>query len=272
MTDQSASPDGPIDPWKLRMGNGLIAPGWVVAPLRLFLGVTFIYAGLQKLANPDFFRSSSPISIHAQLAGATRSSPIHAVLGALVHVATLVGLVIAFGELAIGMGVVVGLWTRVAAAAGMALSFGLFLTVSFHSSPYFTGADIVFIFAWTPLLLGGAAGAPAADTWLSERRRATSARRPRPGPLVTRRQMVTNGGLVAGAVVLIGGIAAAVGRVAYQGGTGSSSPSATIVTPPSTTGRSTTPASTPAAPTSTTTRPPAAPAGREIGPASDVPD
>ena len=60
-------------------------------------------------------------------------------------------------------------------AAGMALSFGLFLTVSFHSAPYFTGSDIVFFFAWTPLALAGAAGAPALDTWLaraSEHRRA----------------------------------------------------------------------------------------------------
>jgi thiosulfate dehydrogenase [quinone] large subunit len=31
----------------------------------------------------------------------------------------------------------------------------LFLTVSFHSAPYYTGADIVFAFAWTPLLLAG---------------------------------------------------------------------------------------------------------------------
>ena len=38
----------------------------------------------------------------------------------------------------------------------MALSLTLFLTVSFHSSPYFTGADIVFLFAWTPMALAGA--------------------------------------------------------------------------------------------------------------------
>src|ERR1035441_6358681 len=35
---------------------------WALLPLRLFLGVTFTFAGLQKLANPNFFDSKSPIS------------------------------------------------------------------------------------------------------------------------------------------------------------------------------------------------------------------
>jgi len=38
--------------------QGLRQPGWVLLPLRAFLGFTFCYAGLQKLANPDFFRLS----------------------------------------------------------------------------------------------------------------------------------------------------------------------------------------------------------------------
>jgi len=59
------------------------------------------------------------------------------------------------GELAVGVGTVLGLRARLAAAGGLALSLMLFLTVSFHSAPYYTGADIVFAFAWTPLLLAG---------------------------------------------------------------------------------------------------------------------
>jgi thiosulfate dehydrogenase [quinone] large subunit len=43
------------------------------------------------------------------------------------------------------------------------LSLTLFLTVSFHSSPYYTGADIVFLFAWSPLLLAGAGGVLSLD-------------------------------------------------------------------------------------------------------------
>jgi thiosulfate dehydrogenase [quinone] large subunit len=129
----------------------------------LFLGVTFCVAGLQKLANPAFFRASDPASIQSQLAGAARRSPIHALVHPLLHVAVPLGVVIALAELAVGTGTLLGLWARAAAAGGAVLSFFLFLTVSFHSSPYYTGSDIVFLFAWLPLVLVGAGGALSAD-------------------------------------------------------------------------------------------------------------
>ena len=55
-----------------------------------------------------------------------------------------------------------GLWTRVAALGGALLSFGLFFTVSFHATPFYTGADIVFFFAWMPFILAGRRLAPLA--------------------------------------------------------------------------------------------------------------
>jgi len=135
----------------------------VLLPLRLFLGFTFCFAGLQKLANPGFFNAANPASIQSQLSGAARLSPVHALVAPLVHVAVPLGVLIALAEVAIGLGTMLGLWTRVAAAGGIVLSLMLFLTISFHSSPYYTGSDIVFVFAWTPLLLSGSGGAVSAD-------------------------------------------------------------------------------------------------------------
>ena len=143
--------------------------GWALLPLRAFLGITFVFAGLQKLANPSFFDASNPASIQAQLAAAQRISPLHSLLGPISHVAVLVGLVIAFGELAIGAGTLLGFMARGAAAGGLVLSFLLFLTVSYHSHPYYTGSDIVFVFAWTPLLIAGAGGVLSADAVLAHR-------------------------------------------------------------------------------------------------------
>ena len=143
--------------------------GWAILPLRAFLGVTFCFAGLQKLANPNFFNAKSPSGIQAQLLASERLSPLHSLLGHLLHVATPLGVLIALGELAVGMGALLGLWTRLAALGGMALSAMLFLTVSFHSSPYYTGADIVFLFAWTPLAAAGAGGVLSFDAALSRR-------------------------------------------------------------------------------------------------------
>jgi thiosulfate dehydrogenase [quinone] large subunit len=129
--------------------------GWALLPLRAFLGFTFCFAGLQKLANPAFFKASNPASIQAQMAGAARRSPIHALLTPLSHHAALIGAVIALGEIAVGVGALLGLLTRIAAIGGLLLSLNLFLAVSFHTNPYYTGSDIVFVFAWMPLIIAG---------------------------------------------------------------------------------------------------------------------
>jgi thiosulfate dehydrogenase [quinone] large subunit len=132
-------------------------------PLRAFLGVTFLFAGLQKLSNPNFFDANSPSSIQAQLIASARISPVHLLIGHLLRFATPLGVVISLAEIAVGIGMLLGLWTRVAALGGVILAFTLFLTVSFHSSPYYTGADIVFLFAFLPFIVAGAAGAPSLD-------------------------------------------------------------------------------------------------------------
>src|SRR5581483_1523596 len=89
--------------------------GRALLALRAFLGFTFCFAGLQKLANPGFFDASNPASIQAQLEAASRRSPVHWLIGPLTHVAVPLGVVIALGELAVGLGTLLGLWTRLAA-------------------------------------------------------------------------------------------------------------------------------------------------------------
>jgi thiosulfate dehydrogenase [quinone] large subunit len=138
-------------------------------PLRAFIGVTFLFAGLQKLSNPNFFDANSPSSIQAQLIAAERLSPIHFLIGHLLQFATPLGIVISLGEIAVGIGMLLGLWTRIAAIGGAALAFMLFLTVSFHASPYYTGADIVFFFAFMPFIVAGAGGVLSLDARIARR-------------------------------------------------------------------------------------------------------
>ena len=57
-------------------GRGALA-GWALLPLRAFLGATFVFAGVQKLANPTFLTGTAPTSIHAQILSAIRLSPLH---------------------------------------------------------------------------------------------------------------------------------------------------------------------------------------------------
>jgi thiosulfate dehydrogenase (quinone) large subunit len=141
---------------------------WALLPLRIFLGVTFFFAGMQKLANPTFFNAKSPSGIHAQMLASARFSPLHALLTHLVGISTPIGLTIAWAEVFIGLGALFGLWTRVAAVGGAVLSLSLFLAVSFHSSPYYTGADIVFFFAWLPLIISGSSSRLSVDALVGE--------------------------------------------------------------------------------------------------------
>jgi thiosulfate dehydrogenase [quinone] large subunit len=252
-------------------------------PLRAFLGFTFCYAGLMKLANPNFFNSASTSSIQAQLIASDRTSPLHFLLEHLVHFATPIGVLIALGELAVGLGALLGLWTRVAAVGGMALSLTLFLTVSFHSSPYFTGADIVFLFAWTPLVVAGAGGVLSLDALVAARARrlavaavrARGARHARPDEFDRRRFAL--GAAAVGAVAVVGmvaaGLAAGVGRLV--GGAKAPAGSAPVTLSAAGKGTPTTSAATPTssggtAPTTTSTTVPV-PSGTRLGPASDVP-
>src|SRR6202035_1785732 len=99
--------------------------GWALLPLRAFLGFTFLFAGLQKLANPNFFNANSPSSIQAQLIASNRISPLHLLLGHLLKFAVPIGIVIALAEVAVGLGALLGLWTRLAAAGGIFLSLTL---------------------------------------------------------------------------------------------------------------------------------------------------
>jgi len=84
----------------VRAGAGRVG----AVPLRTLSRRDVHYAGLQKLANPNFFNSKSPISIHSQLVDAAHTSPIHFLLSHLEKGATIVGLLIALGELAVGIG------------------------------------------------------------------------------------------------------------------------------------------------------------------------
>jgi thiosulfate dehydrogenase [quinone] large subunit len=236
--------------------------GWTLIPLRGFLGFTFCLAGLQKLANPGFFTATNPASIQSQLAGAARRSPIHALIAPLAHEAVLVGLVIAVAELAIGIGALLGLWQRAAAAGGILLSLMLFLTVSFHSSPYYTGADIVFVFAWTPLLLAGAGPVLSADAAL--RTRSLPHRQADLEDAARRKAVLTTATAAFG--LILGGLTAGLGRLV--GGTTSSPGSSTA--PPLATSP---PSASPSSPRPHPDRSSGAshPAGHAIGLASGVP-
>jgi thiosulfate dehydrogenase (quinone) large subunit len=143
--------------------------GWILLPMRVFLGLTFIYAGIQKLTDPQFFDPSLPGYIGAQIRGMAHGSPIHDFLiGVALPHAVLFGWMTALGEIAIGLGIYAGFLFRPAAFFGMLTNMTFFLSASWNTYPYFFGSDIVFVFCWLTMLLSGPlnTGLASLDDWL----------------------------------------------------------------------------------------------------------
>jgi thiosulfate dehydrogenase (quinone) large subunit len=186
-----------------------LPPGTALLPLRLFLGVTFVYAGVHKLTDAGFLHAESGTYIGDQLEAFAEGTPGGPLLETFALPAPVVaGVGVALAEVAIGLLALVGRFTRASAAAGLGLSLVLFLTASWHTRPYFLGSDIVFAFAWLPFVLAGAAGQPALD---NRRPRALRLRRrgrvlvPASGRLLTRRAAVLQA---------LAGVATATGAIA----------------------------------------------------------
>lgn len=208
--------------WAARLAD----PGWLLLPLRAFLGVTFCYAGLQKLANPDYFDPHSPTSVASQMRLLQHTSPIGGLLGLSQHAPTFFGLIIAIGELAVGVGTLVGLFSRLAAVGGLLLSLTFFLTVSWNTTPYYYGSDIVFAFAWLTMFAFGNGDVLSLQAWVRERARQSLHIRPghvspRVAAELDRRTVVWTAAwaaLVAGTAALTGGLTALIGRAARSPG------------------------------------------------------
>lgn len=139
-------------------------------PLRIFLGVTFVYAALDKLTDSAFFHATGAGSIGEQMTGVRDSAAIPALVDLALKSPSGFGYAIAFGELAVGIGTLLGLWSRIAALGGALISLSLWLTVSWQVSPYYLGNDLIYLMAWLPLLLGGGASF-SVDAFLATRRR-----------------------------------------------------------------------------------------------------
>jgi len=139
------------------------ANGWPVLPLRVFLAALFLFAGYAKLTYPHFFDPGSLGGFKASVDAARTGTPLGGVLGPLSHHPSLFGHVTAYAELAIGLGLLVGLLTRGAALGGMVLVAMIVLSINWNgvkeytgSSGWFTSVDLAVGAALSVFLLGGA--------------------------------------------------------------------------------------------------------------------
>ncbi|MFD9334124.1 DoxX family membrane protein [Streptomyces sp. NPDC060028] len=130
--------------------------GVVLLPLRVFLGFISIYAGMGKLCDPVYFdggergsmvtwlRTLHPWALAEPLRDFALAHPVGA------------GLTVAFLQVVVGVLTVLGLWQRFAACFGALLSAALLMTVSWKTVPAYDAPDIIYLAAWSPLIIAGA--------------------------------------------------------------------------------------------------------------------
>ncbi|ASN25751.1 DoxX family membrane protein [Streptomyces pluripotens] len=196
--------------------------GVVFLPLRIFLGFISIYAGMGKLCDPVYFDGGKRGSMVKWLntlhpwdvAEPLRQFALHHPVGS--------GLVIAFLQVIVGVLTILGCWQRVAAVLGALLSAALIVTVSWKTVPAYDAPDIIYLAAWSPLIIAGAPvysvdGRLAAGAW----RRLG----PRAGIWELRRYVLRRGALITAITVgltfligsLLGGAVRDSGRVVVPG-------------------------------------------------------
>lgn len=146
------------------------ASRYALLPLRIFLGVTFIYAGLDKITDSVFMSAGGDGSIGQQMESVRDISAIPELVDLALKSPVGFGYAIALGELAVGIGTLVGLFARIAALGGALISLSLWLTMSWSTEPYYYGNDLIYLMAWLPLILAGAS-VFSVDSMIAERRR-----------------------------------------------------------------------------------------------------
>lgn len=210
------------------IGSGTTLRAAALLPIRVFFGITFLYAGLDKLLDPGFFDPASPGSIQAQMLAFSRGSPIGGLVALAQTEAVAIGLLIAVAEVAIGIGALTGLAFRVAAVGGALVSLLFFLTVSWGTQPYYLGPDLPYAVGWLTLAIAGSGGL-FVPGWARARTTApVPGRSGRPTtemPPSSERRLLLQAGLLAVAAVAVSSLALPLRILGLEGPNRSPSPS-----------------------------------------------
>lgn len=129
--------------------------------LRLFLGGTMLYAGVDKMIlDARFLQEDGVGSIGETLRlFVTAGGPLAPLVEALaVGQPVLIGVVMAGAQLVVGALLLSGSWVRVGAVLGALISLSLALTASWGVSPYYYGNDLPYLVAFLALAAIGDGG------------------------------------------------------------------------------------------------------------------
>ncbi len=129
--------------------------------LRLFLGGTMLYAGIDKiLLDPRFLQADGAGSIGQTLRYfVTSGGPLAALVEAVaLPQPVLIGATMAGAQLLVGVSLLTGSWVRYGALLGACISLTLALTSTWGVSPYYYGNDLPYFVGFLALAALGDGG------------------------------------------------------------------------------------------------------------------
>jgi len=188
-TRARALEDPPLS--RFLFGDPRLAPLWLV--LRLWLGYQWLQAGLAKVQDPGWMDGGQALRGFWQGALTTSPRPVivydwyRAFIEALLVGGHFVwfGKFVALGELAVGVALILGAFTGLAAAGGLLLNVNYLLAGSASTNPVLAILEVLIVLGWKVAgwwgldrwLLGSTLRAQAGDGW-----RLPALRRPRSAP------------------------------------------------------------------------------------------
>ena len=126
---------------------------WPLRVMRLWLGVTWIYAGWDKASDPGYLTAGSPTFIGTQLSAFATNSPIGFALESVIESATQIGIFVMLAEFAIGAATLLWIAPTWAAFGGFAMSLGLWLSSTWQVQPYFLASNSAYTILWLTYFL-----------------------------------------------------------------------------------------------------------------------
>lgn len=135
------------------------AAGWVWLPIRLFLGFSWLDAGLHKLGDPGWTQGGAALLSYWQRAVAIPDAPgrpqitydwYRDFLNLLInnHAEGWFALLVTFGEIAVGVALILGALTGIAAFFGALMNVSYLLAGSTSSNPVLFTMAIGVMLAW----------------------------------------------------------------------------------------------------------------------------